>query len=119
MAQHSWIYKNKVGMDYEVSLYHGDQSGHVLIYSNQAIISIDFSVKKDKVFSFMLGEELFELSFTFEKSLPIYQLKNTVTNKTISKLDTTNYPKQHIKFAVISVIVLGILVFLIFQFIKK
>jgi hypothetical protein len=117
MAQHSWIYKNKEGMDYEVSMYHGDQSGHVLIYSNQAIISIDFAVKKDKIFSFMLGEELFELSFVLEKGLPLYKLINITTNKTISKLENTSYPRQHIKFAVFLVLGIGILLFIILQFI--
>ena len=119
MAQHSWIYKNKVGIDYEVSMYHGDKSGHVLIYSNQAIIKIDFSVKTAKNFSFILGEELFELSFKLANGLPEYTLKNVDTNKTISIIETKNYPKRHIKLAIGLVLTLCILMIIIFQFIKK
>ncbi len=119
MSQHSWIYKNKVGIDYEVSIYHGDKSGHVLIYSNQAIISIDFSVKTDKSFSFMLGEELFELSFKLEKGRPAYLLENKDTSKVISKIDTTKYPKRHIKIVVVSIIILCLIIIFLFQFLKK
>jgi hypothetical protein len=119
MEQYSWIYKNEVGTDYEVSIYHGDKSGHVLIYSNQAIISIDFSVKTDKAFSFMLGEELFELCISLEKGFPSYLLKNKDTNKNISQVETGNYPKRHIKIALILVILLGLLIAIIFQFLKK
>jgi|JI7StandDraft_1071085.scaffolds.fasta_scaffold00758_13 hypothetical protein len=119
MAQHSWIYKNKVGIDYELSIYHGDKSGHVLIYSNQAIICIDFAVKNDKIFSFMLGEELFELSFMLEKGLPLYKLINKDTNKTISKLETSSYPKRHIHIAVLLVLAICIIIFIILYFINK
>jgi len=118
MAQHSWIYKNKGGIDYEVSMYHGDKSGHVLIYSNQAIISIDFSVKTDKTFSFLLGEELFELSFMLDRGLPVYALKNKNTNKSISQLETNNYPKRHVKIAVVSVLLFVLFVVLMLIFIK-
>lgn len=119
MAQQSWIYKNKVGIDYEVSIYHGDKSGHVLIYSNQAIISIDFSVKTAKTFSFILGEELFELSFSLDNGLPVYLLKNKETNKTIPEIGKGNYPTRHIKIAIFLVLGISLLVFIIFQFIRK
>jgi len=119
MAQHSWLYKNKIGIDYEVSLYHGDNSGHVLIYSNQAIIKIDFSVKTAKNFSFILGEELFELSFMLEKGLPLYKLINKDTNKTISKIETNSYPRQHIHIAVLLVLAICIIIFIILYLINK
>jgi hypothetical protein len=52
MAQRLWYYKNEYGPDYEIGLYHGDKSGHVMIYVGQKIVKIDFSVFDNKNYHF-------------------------------------------------------------------
>ncbi len=76
MPQIFWKYKNVSGTDYDINLYHGDISRHVIVYIGQEIIKIDFSVLGDKEYSFMLGEELFKLSIEYIKGKTNYTLVN-------------------------------------------
>ena len=76
MPQVFWKYKNLSGTDYDINLYHGDISRHVIVYIGQEIIKIDFSVLGDKEYSFMLGEELFKLSIEYIKGKTNYTLIN-------------------------------------------
>lgn len=76
MPQIFWKYKNLSGTDYDINLYHGDISRHVIVYIGQEIIKIDFSVLGDKEYSFMLGEELFKLSIEYIKGKTNYTLVN-------------------------------------------
>ncbi len=76
MPQIFWKYKNVSGTDYDINLYHGDISRHVIVYIGQEIIKIDFSVLGDKEYSFMLGEELFKLSIEYIKGKTNYTLIN-------------------------------------------
>lgn len=76
MPQVFWKYKNVSGTDYDINLYHGDISRHVIVYIGQEIIKIDFSVLGDKEYSFMLGEELFKLSIEYIKGKSVYTLVN-------------------------------------------
>jgi len=49
---------------YLVGLYHGEESGHLVVHCNNSVILIDFGVKQSKDYSFFLEEELFELRLT-------------------------------------------------------
>lgn len=64
MAQSNWTYHGASGRSYHVGLYHGDDSGHVIIYCNNNILTIDFEVNEDKSYSFYLEHDLCELSLT-------------------------------------------------------
>ena len=50
------------GESYRLGLFHGDNTGHVLVHCNTRIMLIDFSVRQSKTYSFFLGDELCELS---------------------------------------------------------
>jgi hypothetical protein len=56
-----WTYLDDFGGKYNVGLYHGENSGHVMLYVNSSIVLIDFSVKKSKKYSLFLGHELCDL----------------------------------------------------------
>ena len=58
MAQRNWIYVGDDGKKYNVGIFHGQKTGHVLIHCNLKILMIDFSVIDSKSYSFFLGEEL-------------------------------------------------------------
>jgi hypothetical protein len=74
MPQVSWIYNTSEGQRYQVGLYHGDTSRHLLIYSQSNIIKIDFNVDRDTTYSFMLGEDLVTLKIYWIESVPHYTL---------------------------------------------
>ena len=58
MAQRNWIYVGDDGKKYNVGIFHGQKTGHVLIHCNLKVLMIDFSVLDSKSYSFFLGEEL-------------------------------------------------------------
>lgn len=83
MAQLSWLYADNAGSHYNIGLYHGSESGHVMVYCNGSIVIVDFSIKKqDKNYSFYVGEEFFELGLNNgEDDQYSYELK---INKEVS-----------------------------------
>ena len=61
MAQVQWIFLDNNGGRHRVGLYHGDQSGHVMIHCNLMITQVDFSVKESKTYTFFIEDELIEI----------------------------------------------------------
>jgi hypothetical protein len=118
MPQQTWTYQNNEGMTYEVSIYHGQNSGHVLIFSESEIITIDFAVLKSKVYSFYLGEEWFELKIEIEDGSTEYRLFNVSKSKEIKLLGEPNFPTKHIFKAIAIVVVIGLMVCLFSWFLK-
>ena len=57
MSQFSWTLLDDFGKRYEIGLYHGDRSKHVLIYVNKKPIVVDFSIKETKKYSFYIGHD--------------------------------------------------------------
>lgn len=78
-----WTYEDDFQQSYSVGLYHGDNSGHVLIYCGKEIIKIDFHVQLPKSYSFYLGNELFELKIHFDGNRRVYGLRNLNRNTEI------------------------------------
>jgi hypothetical protein len=117
LSQTHWKYKNKSDKEYEVSIYHGDTSGHVLLYSGQEIIKIDFSVFSDRVYSFILGDELFELRVKIKEKSINYLLYNSDQNKIIHPFNGDNYPTYHIIKGIIFIIIVVITVIVLYRFI--
>jgi hypothetical protein len=61
MAQVQWIYLDDSGGRHRIGLYHGDQSGHLVIHCNLRVVQIDFSVKESRTYSFFIEEDLVEV----------------------------------------------------------
>lgn len=62
MPQTNWTYTNSFGQNFNIGLYHGKSSGHILLHCNRSIVLIDFSIKSHKTYSFFIGEEFIELT---------------------------------------------------------
>jgi len=62
MAQVGWVYLDNHGGQHRIGLYHGDQSGHLVIHCNLRVVQIDFSVKESKTYSFFIEDEFCEIS---------------------------------------------------------
>lgn len=72
MAQRSWTYVSDHGRKYNIGIFHGPNTGHVLVYCNLKILIIDFSVLKSKSYAFFLGEEFCELNLNRVENGYIY-----------------------------------------------
>jgi len=62
MSQANWAYCNKRGQLYKIGLYHGDDSGNVVIYCNNQILTIDFEIEGPKSYTFYLDQDVCEVS---------------------------------------------------------
>lgn len=106
MAQKSWIYADSAGMEYSIGLYHGSESGHVMVYCNDKIMVVDFSIVDTKKYSFYVGEEFFELDLNKIKGSYEYELR---INEEISTPLNIERKAQQKNYVMISV-GLGILI---------
>lgn len=66
MAQLGWVLLDSHGGRHRVGLYHGDNSGHLVIHCNLRVVQIDFAVKETRTYSFFIEDELCELSLQKE-----------------------------------------------------
>ena len=80
MSQLSWTLLGPYGDRYDIGLYHGDRTKHVLVHVNRKPVIIDFSIRKSKKYSFYVGHELCELQIAKEDTEYSYSLK---TNKNV------------------------------------
>lgn len=65
MAQIAWNVKPEGGLhNFSIGLYHGDETGHVMLYCNSVITQVDFSVRDDRTYSLMLDNELCQVTIT-------------------------------------------------------
>lgn len=62
MAQHAWSITGPQGNIYNLGLFHGDTTHHVVVHCNNSIVVIDFSVKESKTYSLFLDQELCEVT---------------------------------------------------------
>ena len=66
MSQMSWTYIADDGARYDVGLFHGDSTGHLLVYCNARTVVIDFSdlVIEEKDGKFLYGFKVDEVTDT-------------------------------------------------------
>jgi hypothetical protein len=62
MSQFTWTYIDDAGYRHRVGLFHGDSTGHLMIYCNTRIVVIDFSVTTSKNYSFFINDELCDIA---------------------------------------------------------
>jgi len=62
MSQFAWTYIGDNGALHRVGLFHGDETGHLMIYCNTRIVVIDFGVTTSKNYSFFINDELCDIA---------------------------------------------------------
>lgn len=67
MAQLTWTYVSDAGKHYNVGLFHGPNTGHVVVHCNQQVVLVDFNVLASKSYPLFLDDELFELRIELKK----------------------------------------------------
>jgi len=108
MSQLSWTLLDDFGQQYEIGLYHGDRSRHVLIYINRKPIVIDFNIKENKQYSFYVGHELCEMKIEKENDRYSYSF---VTNLEINTPLNLARKEQSRKYFIF-IIVIGVILLL-------
>lgn len=88
MAQIGWVFLDDSGGRHRVGLYHGDRSGHVMIYCNLRVVQVDFAVKESRTYSIFIEDELCEVQIVKENNIFTYAFE---VNK---KVDT---PRNRIR----------------------
>lgn len=58
MNHYTWTFVAGEGRNYNVGLFHGNKTGHLLIYIGSKIVTIDFKVFESKKYSFFIEDEL-------------------------------------------------------------
>ena len=88
--QYTWTYTDPPNTIYNIGLYHGLDTGHVMVYCNDSIVIIDFNILEQKKYSFYIGEEFFELFLNKNEDGSFsYELK---INNTVYFITGENYP---------------------------
>jgi Fas apoptotic inhibitory molecule (FAIM1) len=66
MAQAIWQFVSNTGGRHKIGLYHGDDTGHVLLYCNSKVIKIDFAVRESESYSFFVDDDFCNIHLTKE-----------------------------------------------------
>jgi hypothetical protein len=95
LSQFNWTVVGQHGKKYQIGLYHGNRSGHLMVYCNRKVMLIDFSVLESKTYTFFLDEELCELSLErhgdhFRYGLNLNKEADTPLNRRRKILDKQN-----------------------------
>jgi len=55
-------------------MYHGEESGHLIIFVNGQIIQIEFNQTDEKIFSFIIDSQVIELAINKENGQYSYEV---------------------------------------------
>ena len=110
-----WTYLDDRGGRHRVGLYHGSQSGHVMVLCNGRVIVIDFNVLDTKKYSFLINDELCDLHLErqngrFAYGLEINKQADTPANQRRRRRDRSHLI-QSLLIAAVMFAVIGTSVF--------
>lgn len=116
MAQHNWLYLGDNGRRYNVGVFHGERTGHVLILCNSRIVLIDFHVLQSKQYSLFIDDELFEFSINrqggrYAYGCNINEEADTPRNRIRKKQKKNDYRKTVALLACFVLVIIGVLGF--------
>lgn len=119
MSQFNWTYLAPSGKKHHVGLFHGENTGHVMIYCNSKVVLVDFKVRETKSYSIFIEEELCEIGINRQKDRFVYGFDinkeaDTPLNRKRKAID-----KKHLKQGVGFLAGLGLLVFIAVTFLGK
>lgn len=112
MAQHNWAYSSTSGKQYAVGLYHGTESGHLMVYCDLRVILIEFSILQDYTYSFFIEDDLLDLKIKrrgegFQYGFEVNKEADTPKNQA-RKVQA----KQEKRWMSVSLVVVGIIAIL-------
>lgn len=120
MAQHAWSITGPQGNTYNLGLFHGETTHHVVVHCNNNIVVIDFGVKESKTYSLFLDQELCEVTIdhtggdTFAYDCKINHEVETPLNQQRKKFRADEERADKVRvFAAAAVVVVLALAFLL------
>ena len=113
MSQFSWTYIGDNGYRHRVGLFHGDNTGHLMIYCNMRIVVIDFNVTSTKNYSFFIEDELCDIAIEeedgkFKYGFKVDEITDTPRNRGRRKMIRDEH-RQTALFALSFVVVLSVI----------
>ncbi len=100
-----WKYVSSEGRTYYVGLFHGEETGHLLIYCGSNIVHMDFSVLQASTFSFLIDDDLCEVVVEPAKKGFSYQFfanrEKEAARQEERKVRDRKYLKQTIIFGLV------------------
>jgi len=123
MSQLHWLYRDTEKLLHNIQLYHGAESGHLLIYVNDKIVLIDFHIQTDKSYGFYIDSVFFELFISGKSGNYNYKLvsENRVLNYTDLEKKEINRDLIHTRITwliVITIIISSILLYIAYYSFK-
>lgn len=103
MAQLNWIYYSLTGFPYSIDMYHGEDSGHLILFVNSEIILIEFDQKEGSSHSFYIESQLLE--FKIEGEEPSYDYTITPQIIPYSSSSGEKYFDEHFWIPLIIIII--------------
>src|SRR6187399_3245828 len=122
MSQFTWTYIGDNGALHRVGLFHGDHTGHLMIYCNTRIVVIDFGVTTSKNYSFFINDELCDIAIEekegkFSYGFKVDEITDTPLNRQRRKLIRSQV-KQTLLLGLIFILFIVLVVFLLLRFNK-
>ena len=118
MSQFNWTYLAPSGKKHHVGLFHGDRTGHVLIYCNSKVVVVDFKVRESKSYSIFIEEELCEIEIERQNDRFVYSFDINKEIVTPLNRERKANDKKHLKQGLAFIGILGLLVAAVLAFSK-
>ncbi len=118
MPQLNWTYYSLAGTRHLIEMYHGDDSGHLILFVNGEIIKIVFSQVEDTTHSFIIDQQMIEFKMT--KSGENFEYEVTPQTRESMGLKTKKEPtfSKHFWIPLIFLLVILNLVFYLIKSLK-
>ena len=116
MGQQVWEMDSITGEHYTLGLYHGEESGHLMLYMNENIFLIDYNILENKIYQFYIGNEFMKLNIRkvnliFEYSLEVDTESPTPLNQVYKKNKINDEKILLFGLIFISIILVGLFIY--------
>jgi len=115
MPQLNWTYYSLSGLPYRIEMYHGDDSGHLILFVNGNITQISFNQTETKTYSFLIEQQLLEFKIVKENEEFTYTLTPQPIENTAIEEKTFD---KHFWIPLILLLVILNLVFYLYKSLK-
>ncbi len=107
LAQFKWTYVDDVGKHFNVGLFHGAKTGHLMVYCNGKVVVIDFHVLKTKTYTFFIEDELCNLTVERKEDQWYYGLEIDQETETPRNIIRKKMLRENL---ITSIIIMAILI---------
>ncbi|RMG88070.1 MAG: hypothetical protein D6714_01245 [Bacteroidetes bacterium] len=96
-----WTLVTEKGNPQKIGLLHGPRTGHLLIYCNGKVLTIDFKVLDSKVYTFFINDELCEIHLIRKGDKMRYKFRINKTADTPKNRARRQLERSHLKQSIL------------------